>query len=302
PRPLASAALSGASRSGPSVLGSWPTVSQPWLSSRVPENTLPTRTSNGGGYMPVPDEWNSPCEAEAPPEEDSPAPTVTMPTSRMGGSQSRPLSASAPVPPLTPLDLPARSLPAPDELHSPWEAAAPAEEEPSGARLRTRPSAASFASSARLQQGGAAMPEEPNAPSEAPSEDDAPRSPSVWPPSVGPSPLQPARRLSSKSGSDVASMEAPPEDEGPPRSNTPGDPPDEKPEPMMSKSPVQATAGKAEHADATQKGDEKKQVLQEGVILLQRYDRKSSCFQLRLCNKKLANLSFTVDISKSVNL
>ncbi|CAE7764785.1 unnamed protein product, partial [Symbiodinium necroappetens] len=69
PRPLASAALSGASRSGPSVrpsahtaprdltepqeaaappeLGSWPTVSQPWLSSRVPENTLPTRTSNG---------------------------------------------------------------------------------------------------------------------------------------------------------------------------------------------------------------------------------------------------------------
>ena len=38
------------------------------------------------------------------------------------------------------------------------------------------------------------------------------------------------------------------------------------------------------------------------MILLQRYDRKSSCFQLRLCNKKLANLSFTVDISKSVNL
>ena len=38
------------------------------------------------------------------------------------------------------------------------------------------------------------------------------------------------------------------------------------------------------------------------MILLQRYDRKSSCFQLRLCNKKLANLCFTVDISKSVNL
>ena len=42
--------------------------------------------------------------------------------------------------------------------------------------------------------------------------------------------------------------------------------------------------------------------VKEGVILLQRYDRKSSCFQLRLCNKKLANLNFTVDISKSVNL
>ena len=35
---------------------------------------------------------------------------------------------------------------------------------------------------------------------------------------------------------------------------------------------------------------------------MQRYDRKRSCFQLRLCNKKLANLNFTVDISKSVNL
>ena len=40
--------------------------------------------------------------------------------------------------------------------------------------------------------------------------------PSVWPPS-GPSPLQPARRAPSKSGSDVASIEAPPEDEGPPK-------------------------------------------------------------------------------------
>ena len=36
----------------------------------------------------------------------------------------------------------------------------------------------------------------------------------------------------------------------------------------MSKSPVQATAGKAEHADATQKGDEKKQVLQAAWHIL----------------------------------
>ena len=35
-----------------------------------------------------------------------------------------------------------------------------------------------------------------------------------------------------------------------------------KPQPMMSKSPVQGSAGKAEHADATQKSDEKRQVLQ----------------------------------------
>ncbi|CAE7663222.1 unnamed protein product [Symbiodinium sp. CCMP2456] len=42
--------------------------------------------------------------------------------------------------------------------------------------VRLRPSTASFASSARPRKGGAAMPEEPNAPSEAPSEDDAPRS------------------------------------------------------------------------------------------------------------------------------
>eukprot|EP00439_Symbiodinium_sp_Y106_P076683 s1128_g15.t2 len=291
PMPLASTALTGSSRSGlgewPSAraaprafnepreaeappeggpLGSRPTVSQPWSSWRVPEST--SRTSSSGDYIQsVPDELNAPCEAEAPPEEDSPAPPVTKPMSRMSGSGSgRPLSALKRVPPL---DLPERYMQAvPDKPHSPWEVAAPPEGEP--------PSA-SFASSARLQKGGAAMPEEPNAPSEA-------------------------ARAPSKSGSDVASIEAPPEDEGPPKSNAPGDPPDEKPQPMMSKSPVQGSAGKAEHADATQKSDEKRQVLQEGVILLQRYDRKSSCFQLRLCNKKLANLNFTVDISKSVNL
>ncbi|OLP84394.1 hypothetical protein AK812_SmicGene34734 [Symbiodinium microadriaticum] len=213
---------------------------------------------------------------------------AVMPTSRKGDRGSRPLTAHS----------------APDELHSPWEAAAPPEERPSDAHLffgvrsfaqsgtsmdgnvktdksatsqswkrslgwvRLRPSAASFASSARPQNGGAAMPEEPNAPSEAPSEDDAPRSlgpqkgahavksilqsrycerlrlldvgsdhclartsrnlaiplfhveSSVqlgndW---VGcgvlPLTFVSRGRLSSKSGSDVASMEAPPEDEG----------------------------------------------------------------------------------------
>ncbi|CAE7271215.1 unnamed protein product, partial [Symbiodinium microadriaticum] len=178
PMPLASAALTGSSGSDPGKrpsaraaprdfkepgeaaatpeLGSWPTLSQPWLSSRLPENTLPTRTSNSGSYLhSVPHELDAPSEVAAPPEEDSPLPAwkpAVMPTSRKGDRGSRPLTAHS----------------APDELHSPWEAAAPPEERP--------PSAASFASSARPQNGGAAMPEEPNAPSEAPSEDDAPRS------------------------------------------------------------------------------------------------------------------------------
>ncbi|CAE7751897.1 unnamed protein product [Symbiodinium sp. CCMP2592] len=139
-------------------LGSWPTRSQPWPSSRVSESALPTRASNNGSYLQsVPDELNAPCEVAPPPEVDSPVPArkpaVAMPTSRTvdrGGS--RPFDAHS----------------APDELRLPWEVAAPPEEGP--------PSAASFASSARLQRGGAAMPEEPNAPSEAASEDDAPRS------------------------------------------------------------------------------------------------------------------------------
>eukprot|EP00439_Symbiodinium_sp_Y106_P072850 s1128_g13.t1 len=98
PMLLASTALTASSRSGPGVwasahtaprdlnepreaaappeedpLGSWPTVSQPWPSSRVPESALSTRTS-GNYVQPVPDELSAPSEAAAPPEEeDSPA-------------------------------------------------------------------------------------------------------------------------------------------------------------------------------------------------------------------------------------
>ena len=67
-----------------------PTLSEAWFladgipalwSSRVPDNTLPARTRNGGGYMPVPDEeLNSPGEAEAPPEEHSPRTFATRHT------------------------------------------------------------------------------------------------------------------------------------------------------------------------------------------------------------------------------
>lgn len=186
PMPLAPTALTASSRSGPGEwpsaraaprafnepreaaapeqdpLGSWPTRSQPLPSSRVSESALPTRASNSGSYLQsVPDELNAPCEVAAPPEVDSPVPAwkpaVAMPTSRTGDrGGSRPFAADS----------------AQDELRSPWEAAAPPEE---------GPPSASFASSARLQKGGDAMPEEPNAPSEAASEDDAPRSPSVWP-------------------------------------------------------------------------------------------------------------------------
>ncbi|CAE7663213.1 unnamed protein product [Symbiodinium sp. CCMP2456] len=154
---------------------SWPTLSQPWPSSRLPENELPTRTSAGGRYMQsAADELNAPSEAAAPPEEDSPRPVLawrpaaTMP-SRMGDRGSgRPLTASART---APVKLPSGYMrSAPDELHSPWEAAAPPEE------------------------------------------------PSVVPPIYGRegSARQPRLTRGSVSGSNVAPVEAPPEDEDPP--------------------------------------------------------------------------------------
>lgn len=198
--PLASTVATGSARSGPGVwasaqtaprdlsepqeaaappeedpLGSWPTACPPWPSSRVPDNELPTRTSTSGSYMQsAPDELHAPSEAAAPPEEESPAlawrpPAATMPTSRMGGSR-RPLTASART---APVRLPSCFMhSAPDELHSPWEGAAPPEEE----------------------------------------------EPSVVPPIYGREGSARQSRLTrgSVSGSDVAPVEAPPEDEDPP--------------------------------------------------------------------------------------
>ncbi|CAE7576762.1 DEK1 [Symbiodinium natans] len=272
---------------------------------------------------------NSPREGTAPPEEDTPTRTLPVPVlQRPAAIRSSGTAGTASAPRASVSFSGAPQHFAPEELKSPREAVAPQEDDPPAPATRLASSGHPWSAS---HQSGPDMPEEDlNSPRLAPPEESVLLPSSavttrIGSSSPGPSPLQLSftkGASSTRSGSDGSDMgsveEAPPEDDSPPlspisfhspdgsaREGREGDLDDthaEKPEPMMSKSPVQGSSGQADHAESSQKGDEKKQVLQEGVILMQRYDRKRSCFQLRLCNKKLANLNFTVDISKSVNL
>ncbi|CAJ1423215.1 unnamed protein product [Effrenium voratum] len=97
--------------------------------------------------------------------------------------------------------------------------------------------------------------------------------------------------------SEDADSESEGEGESPPASKTPVE------VPLKSKAPVEGKAGEAQHEEKVKVEESwKKRQLAEGVILLQRWNSQRTHMEMKLSNKKLADLKFTVNIAKSVNL